>query len=266
MRYPWINPYWGNANGVFCVGTTEGNLPSATAEIKLVNLEDYSQSHNDLISQVTLNSTGDTLLVNLRQLYSGYVASYYRASFNFTSAEDQKLFLKDQVKFGTKSENIVSTRTENEGFENYSDNKPFIIEAKVKAPELVERAGNKILVKIGDLIGQQVEMYQEKPRQFPMELSFPQILERSIEFVIPEGYSVMNPEDLNIKKILKDDEKISTGFTSRYTLEGNILKIHILEEYRNTLYDLTQYEEYKNIINAAADFNKVVLVLDTVKK
>ena len=45
---------------------------------------------------------------------------------------------------------------------------------------MVERAGSKILVKVGELIGPQSEMYQEKPRQFPVQLPFPHTLERNI--------------------------------------------------------------------------------------
>ena len=64
------------------------------------------------------------------------------------SDEDQKAFLKELVKFGTNSEHVVSTKLENTDLESYSENKPFILNATVKASELVERAGNKILVKI----------------------------------------------------------------------------------------------------------------------
>ncbi len=34
-----------------------------------------------------------------------------------------------------------------------------------------------------------------------------------------------------------------------------------MEEYRRVSYPLSQYEDFKKVINASADFNKVVLVL-----
>jgi hypothetical protein len=52
------------------------------------------------------------------------------------------------------------------------------------------------------------------------------------------------------------------GFNSSYQAEGNIVKINILEEYRRTNYPLSQFEDFKKVINAAADFNKVTLVLE----
>ena len=262
MRYPWIAPFWGGTNGLFCKATTIGSFTTAIAEVKPIPLEDYTQSANNIVATIKVDVSSDSLLIDIKQIYTGYSASVYRASFNFSSAEDQRLFIKELVKFGTNSENIISSKTENQDFESYSDNKPFILHASVKANELLEKAGNKLLVKIGDIIGPQVEMYQEKPRQFPMEIPYPHLLERKIEFIIPEGYVVKNLNDLNINDVYKDNGNITMGFVSSYKQEGNIIKIHVVEEYRNTFYPLTQYDDFKKIINAAADFNKIVLVLE----
>jgi hypothetical protein len=262
LRYPWIEPYWGNTYGLFCKSTTIGNFTTAIAEVMPVLLEDYVHSSNDIEAKVELNSSADTLLINIRQLYRGYAAGGYRAVFNFSSAEQQQQYLKEFVKFGTNSENIVSTRLENLDFESYSDNKPFVLNASVKASELIEKAGNKLLVKIGDLIGPQVEMYQEKPRQFPMEIPYPHTLGRKIEFVIPEGYVVKNLNELIINETYRENDQTTMGFVSGYKQVGNTIVIEIAEEYKKTFYPLAQYEAFKKIINAAADFNKIVLLLE----
>lgn len=52
------------------------------------------------------------------------------------------------------------------------------------------------------------------------------------------------------------------GFISDYTLYGKLLNINIMEDYRNSSYPLSQYEDFRKIINTSSDFNKVVLVLD----
>jgi hypothetical protein len=132
----------------------------------------------------------------------------------------------------------------------------------VKANELLENAGNKILVKIGEIIGPQTEMYQEKPRQFPMQVAFPHSLERTIEFTLPEGYTVKNPGELTIHDDYRENGEITMGFSSDYKLENNVMKIHVMEQYRKTFYPLSEYEDFKKVINASADFNKIVLVLE----
>lgn len=263
MRYPWINPYWGAADGLFLKGTTIGSFTTAIAEIKPIPLEDYQQSFSSIESKVSLNAGKDTLMVDMRQRYGGYSGSTYRADFTLASAEDQKAFLKQMVKFGTNnSENTVSSEVKNADFESYSDNKPFTLHALVKANEMVESAGSKILVKVGELIGPQSEMYQEKPRQFPIQMGYPQTEERNIEFKLPDGYAVKNLKDLLIDVVYTDKGDTIMGFTSTYTLEGNTVKIHVMEQYRRVSLPLSDYEIFKKIINASADFNKIVLVLD----
>ncbi|MEI9913104.1 MAG: DUF3857 domain-containing protein [Bacteroidota bacterium] len=261
-RFPWIEPNWGGANAFFCKSTTIGNFTTAFGEVRMIPLEDYTKTVINTEADVQLNKSADTLLVTISQIYSGYSASTYKAIFNFSSDENKKLVTKEMIKFGTNSENIVSSKMENADFESYHDNKPFILSATVKASELVERAGNKTIVKVGDIIGQQVEMYQEKPRQFPMDIDFPHILERKINFTIPEGYTIKNLDDINIKHTYEEKGQTTMGFTSSYKVEGNVVKITILEEYRRTNYPLSQFEDFKKVINAAADFNKVALVLE----
>jgi hypothetical protein len=261
-RYPWIDPYWGATDALFCKTTTIGTFTTAIAEIRPIPLEDYSQSFNKIESTLRLNEGLDTLLVDMKQSYGGYSAASYRAGFTLSNPEEQRLFIKEMVKFGTNSENIVSSKIENADFESYSDNKPFTLQATVKASELLENAGNKILVKIGEIIGPQSEMYQEKPRQFPMMVAFPHTLERTITFIIPEGYRVKNPDELTIHDDHTENGNVTVGFSSEYKIEGNVLKIHVMEQYRRVSYPLSDYETFKKVINASADFNKIVLILE----
>ncbi|MBI5371582.1 MAG: DUF3857 and transglutaminase domain-containing protein [Sphingobacteriales bacterium] len=261
-RFPWIDPNWAGTNAFFCKSTTIGEYTTAFGEVRMIPLEDYTKTVINTEAEVSLNQTNDTILVSISQIYSGYSAAAYRAIFNYNSEENIRMITKEMIKFGTNSENVISSKVENKDFESYHQNKPFILSAVVKASELLERAGNKIIVKIGDIIGPQVEMYQEKPRQFPMEIDFPHVLERRIRFTIPEGYILKNPDDIKISHVSEDKGQTSMGFTSSYEIRGNVADIHIIEEYRRTSYPLSQYEEFKKVINAAADFNKVVLVLE----
>ena len=262
FRFPWIDPNWGGTNAFFCKSTTIGEYTTAFGEVRVIPLEDYSKSMSNVDADVSLSKNLDTVLVSISQIYAGYSAAAYRSIFNYNSEENIKLVTKEMIKFGTNSENVISSKVENKDFESFNQNKPFILSAVVKASELMERAGNKLIIKIGDIIGQQVEMYQEKPRQFSMEIDFPHVLERHIRFTIPDGYTVKNLDDIKISHVVTEKGQPTVGFTSTYILEGNVVKIHIMEEYRKTSYPLSQFEEFKKVINAAADFNKVVLVLE----
>lgn len=260
-RYPWIAPEWGNTMALHCKTTSLGNIKTAFADLRPVILEDFSTSSHNMESTVKIFPKEDSLLVEMKQTFTGYSASLYRSAFNFAPAEEQKNFMKELVKFGTNSEQILESKVEHKEFESYTENLPVTLTAKVKANQLMERAGNKILLKIGEIIGQQVEMYQEKPRQFPVDIDYPHVLYRTIHIEIPEGYKVKNPESLNIRQVFPEAAP-SMRFESTYKQEGKTILVTIKEEYQQVEYAVDVFEPFKKIINAAADFNKVVLVLE----
>lgn len=260
-RYPWIPPSWGATNGIFCVATTIGSFTTAIGEIKRIPMEDAE--HNFVNMDVNLSlDKNDTVTLDVKQMYGGYAAANYKLPFVFLPEDQQKNVLKEMVKFGTNSENILSHSFENKEMEQDDPYKPFVINASVKSTNLTERAGEKIILKIGEVIGEQAEMYDTKSRTSPIDLEFAHSLIRNIVFTIPDGYKIKNLQDLNINNVYKENDKELMGFVSSYTVEGNKLKIHIREFYNQVTYPKTLYEPFKKVINASADFNKVVLILD----
>ena len=263
FRYPYISPSWAATNGVFFKTTSIGNFTTAIAEVKEVKQEDYSKNYSNMESIVELNASLDTLQVDMKQLYGGYTGQFYKASYTFSDAEEKRLFVKGMAKFGTNSENIVSSEVLNSELDNSFQNTPFIFHVKVKATELLERAGNKkVLIKVGEIIGPQVEMYQEKPRQLPVKIEYPHFENRKITFIIPDGYSIKNMDDLKMKNEYNENGEVTMGFSSDYELKGNTLTINITEEYKRTVYPVSIFNEFRKIINTSADFNKKVLVLE----
>jgi len=262
MRYPWIPPMWAGTNGLFCKVTTIGDFKTAVAEIRPVALEEYEKNFLNMDISLEFNKDNDSLLMKVTHTYGGYAAPNYKAPFVFMPQDEQNKFLKELLQFGTNSENVISSSFENKELEQGDPYKPFIINATVKSAGLLERAGGKIILKIGEMIGEQVQMYDEKPRQYPVELIFPHSLERNIVFTVPDGYSVKNLNDLNLNQSYTENGNVVMGFTSHFTRDGNKIKVTIREDYRNVYYPVEQYENFKKVINASADFNKVVLVLE----
>lgn len=262
FRYPWIVPAWGESYGIFCKPTTLGNVTTAIADVKNIGLEDYSKSVNNTESKLELNPGLDSLTIDAKQIYSGYPAVEFRDVMNYANDEDKRKIMKEMAKMISSSDNIISSEVLNPEFEKANTNVPLTVHIKTKSGELIERAGNKLLVKIGLVIGPQVEMYQEKPRQTPVSIDYGHIEERKIDFLIPAGYTISNPNDLKINQTYKQDGDLTMGFVSDYKLAGNVLSVHIMEEYRKTYYPLTQFSDFRKIINASSDFNKVVLVLE----
>ncbi|MDB5192026.1 MAG: hypothetical protein JWQ96_1589 [Segetibacter sp.] len=262
LRYPYVPYFWAGTKGLFLKGTTIGTFKTAIGAWGEIKMEPYeSHAHNMEVS-VKFDKTMDTLLINSRQILMGYGASAYRPIYTFLPQDKQNEANLEIIKSVAKSTNINNIKVENSKLTDFADNKPLIISADIKSVELIEKAGNKILFKVGELIGPQAEMYQEKPRKLPIELEYPHVLERKISFEIPDGYAVKNINDLNMSIEHKDGDKLTMGFVSKYTQTGNKVDILVTESYKSLQYPLSQFEEFKNVINAAADFNKITLVLE----
>jgi hypothetical protein len=261
-RYPWIFPSWAGTNGLFCKKMSLGNLTTAVADIKTVPAEPYDQTVQNLEARLELNPELDSLSIDEKQIFQGYASVNYRDAFNYSNDEQKKNIIKELTKAFANSENILFSEVLNQGFEDETPNKPLILHTKTKSGELIERAGNKLLLKIGMAIGPQVEMYQEKPRQEPVDFEFGHIEERKIDFVIPDGYTISNPNDLKISQTYTDNGEQTMGFVCSYEIKGNLLSVHIVEQYHHEFYPMEQFDTFRKIINSSADFNKVVLVLE----
>ncbi len=262
LRYPYFDPYWAGTRGFFVKGTMIGNVKTATGKFDDIAIEPVQESAHNMEVYAKLNATADSMIINSKQILTGYGAMGYRPLWAFLPKDKQEEAVKEIVQSIAKSENITNIKCENTLLTDCWDNKPLVIGATIHTAELMEKAGNKLLIKIGEFIGGQAEMYQEKARKLPAEVGYPHILERKLNFEIPDGYTIKNPEAIVMDVQHKKDNEVTLGFVSSYKIEKNILSVYILETYADIKYPLSDFETFKKVINAAADFNKVVLVLE----
>jgi Domain of Unknown Function with PDB structure (DUF3857) len=258
FRYPYIQPYWAGTKGLFLKGTTVGSLKTAIAVFDSIPLQPYEKSAHNMEVSIKMTPEMDALKIHSRQLLTGYGATSYRPAFNYLPKDKLDEFTKSIIQSVSKSENITNIKVENTSFADGLPNKPLVIEADIESGDLVEKAGTRLFIKIGEVIGPQAQMYQEKPRQLPIAIQYPHALDRVINFTIPDGYEVKNPGDL---QVTVTDEQQTMGFLSSYTLKGNELQITVHEFYKVTDYPVSMLEQFRKVINASADFNKIVLIL-----
>lgn len=258
MRYPYIPPYWAATKGLFLKGTTIGSMKTAIASFDSIAIQPYEKSAHNMEVKLTMTEGMDAMKVHSKQILLGYGASNYRPAFNLLPKDKLEEFTKDVVKSVSKSENITNIKVENTAYTESNSGKPLTIEADMESPELVEKAGNRYLIKMGEVIGPQEQMYQEKPRKLPIIMQYPHMLDRNITFTIPDGYEIKNLADININVT---DARQTMGFVSSYILKGNELKINVHEFYKVTDYPLDMFEQFRKVINASADFNKVTLIM-----
>jgi hypothetical protein len=261
-RYGMVPFFLTDNNGLFIKTFSLGNFESAEGRVEYIPAIGADQSFDKMEIDMKFETGMSSVQIDFKRTMGGYNALSIQPYYSFIPENDSRTILEDFVRSAAEDAVFQSIQVEN-GEANLSPlDFPFIIKAKFTSSTIVEKAGSKILFKIGEIIGPQVEMYQVRKRVMPMENDYLRKYIRHVNFTIPDGYVVKNPDDINMEVLHLKDEKAIFGFTSNYTIEGNVLKL-VCEEYYNELRcPVEDFEEFRKVINAAADFNKIVLVLE----
>jgi hypothetical protein len=266
FRYPYIPPNLADTRGLFLKGTTIGSFTTAIGVFSDIRMEPFEDHAHNLEAEVFFNKTADSLHIKAKQIFNGYNGALYRPIFVMMPENRKDEITRELIKQVTGSTNISGINVLNSRLADAVDSrKPLIISAETNGDEMLEKAGNRVLLKIGEILGPQEEMYQQKPRQLPIELDFYHVLDRKILLHIPAGYVVRNLKDIDRDISYLDNGEMTMGFVSSHTQKNNQVAISIHEIYRRNRYPLEQYEQFRKVINAAADFNKLVLVLEKVE-
>jgi hypothetical protein len=145
-------------------------------------------------------------------------------------------------------------------------NNPFIVKSIISTDSLLKKqnANNKktkrYVFNLGSVIGTQSELYTNKKRINSIEIRYPNYYDYKISVKIPRGYKIDGVENININENYISNGDIIAKFESNYSIEGNKLNISIQEFYKSLNYSKSKYDDFRKVINAAADFNKLNIV------
>jgi hypothetical protein len=262
FRYPMIPGEQTYTDGLFLKEVNLGGLESAIPIINFITPLDYKASGQTIDAEISFSKNLEETNLKLTCSLKGYHGVYYQPYYNQIPDDKKQLMLTDIVQDITKDKNYTTLTAENTEPNLCLTEKPFIVHAEVNGSALLEKAGDKLLLKIGELLGPQVEMYQDNKRKLNIEYDYNREYIRKIKVIIPDGYSIKNPDDINISRIYEKDGKNIYYFVSGYSLENNMLLINIEEFYNQIECPLAHFEDYRKVVNAAADFNKVILVFE----
>ncbi|MDA0882347.1 MAG: hypothetical protein O2984_03455 [Bacteroidetes bacterium] len=101
---------------------------------------------------------------------------------------------------------------------------------------------------------------KSREAMLPVDVGYNHGYYRTIAFDVPEGYEVKNLDDLNMDITYERDGEQILAFVSRYEVDGKRVKVIIDEVYRDHHFPVEEFENFRAVINGAADFNKLVLV------
>ena len=262
-RFGFPPPYFMNNFGLFVTGYDINGKRKAFSEVKFIEGIPASLSSDEMLIEVNFNTKDLTKnTIALERKLNGYYAMNLHPFMNLIQPNRINEVIDQYfVQNSDKNAKVLKREFINEDPSLFGV-KPFVVKFDISSDYFVEKKGDKYLFKLGDLIGPQMEMQQEKKRILPLEAEFNRSYYRTIKIHIPEGYQISNLEDIIIKNSYTTKDKELFIFDSYYTLEGNVLTVIADEHYRETFVAPEIFEAYRTVINSAADFNKVTLVLE----
>jgi hypothetical protein len=263
MRYPLVPPEFTGQKGLFIEPLGMGEGRSALSSVREIPAAEYLYNTDDLDISVDFSEDFSTNHILMKRIFGGYNASFFSPYYHLMT-DDQRRSMVEDVTKQTAPDPKINSWTAKPLTDGPVDR--FLIDVDFESAHFLEKAGPRILFKVGELIGPQVEMYREDNRITDIENDYNRGYERLIKVNVPADYAIKNPQDLVLDVAYHEGDKTPFQFQSAYTLANGQLTITIKEYYKELYAPLTRYEDYRKVINAAADFNKITLVLEKVKK
>ncbi len=248
--------------GLFIKEVTVGKFNSAIGKIKYIKPIKAKQTFDKMLLDISFDADNVAKnIIHYEREFHGYYAMSIQPFTHLIKGEEREKMIDGLAESINKEIEVTNRKLENDKPELFGE-KPlrFIIDLTSEA--LVEKAGRKYLFKLGEVIGRQVELYQEKKRTLKVEEQNQRSYYRTIKITIPEGYKISNLDDINIDNSYTEKSKEYFSFKSSYEVSGNVVTVTANEHYRKNIIPVKLYEEYRKVINSAADFNKIVLLLE----
>jgi hypothetical protein len=262
-RYGFMPYQFRNCYGLFIKKMTLGNLTAGMGTVRFIEPDSYLDNTDSLIIGVDFSKGFDNVKYAYRITNAGHEATSLQSLFDYVKDEKDKDNLrKALIKSFADDAEIKDLKTENEGAAFFAK-KPFVVNGNFTSGKYLNKAGGKYIFKVGELIGPQEQLYQEEARKLPIEMNYCKNYFRIINFRIPDGYKMANAEKLNMDIFLKDNEgERKMAFRSWYEIKGSDVTVYAEEYYKVINVPVDEYEPFKAVINAAADFNKIVLLFE----
>ena len=173
----------------------------------------------------------------------------------------QKDYFKDEIKeqYDQEPKELISYKINNAGLA--IQNPFFEFTEKFTMENFVKKAGNNFIFDAGKLMGTYKKL-EDKERTRTLDIYMPsaRTLTYSFNIAVPEGYTVKGVEELN-KKVTND----IASFTSSASLNGNTVMVTVSRSYNNNFEPVANWSKLLTVMDAAADFTNMKLLLEKKK-
>jgi hypothetical protein len=261
-RYGMV-PYLNSHNyAMFMLPVKFGKYKTARSQIRFIPASNYTENFDNMDIEVSFIDNIAKADIDIKREMGGYTGVYIQPYFPFLQEDKKRLILEELVKLSAEDATFKELSIEN-GESNLSPLiSPFTINADIESSSLIERAGTKFLFKLGKIIGPQTELYQDNLRRNDVENDFNRRYSRQITVNIPENYTIVNLDDIRMNVYFEKDGDKIFSFKSDYKIVGSQVVALVEEYYKEIQCPREYFEDFRKVINAAADFNKIALVFE----
>jgi len=254
---------WSNNYSLMIKNVRLGETTAGIGDVEFIEPLSYDANEDVLNVHVNFEKDFNEMNIDIKRTLTGYNATFIQPIFQLIPDTETKTVVTELLNLSGKDVELYDFKLKNASLDSFYL-KPFIIQGSANtSSSFYDKAGNRYLFKIGEIIGEQIEMYQEEERKLPVENEYNRNYVRHISFEIPNGYSVRNLDDLVIDLTYTDENgQPAMGFQSEYKMDGNTVIVEINEFYKKLELPIDKFKEFREIINAAADFNKKVLIFE----
>jgi hypothetical protein len=128
---------------------------------------------------------------------------------------------------------------------------------KYELGDMINRAGDNILVSVPGLIGQQLFVTpDERKREVDAYMGFPRSLRNVINFTIPAGYKAVGVQNLN----MNIDNEAGT-FAVQASVEGSTVNILVKKLYKQPIVKKENWDKLVLMLDAAFNFSQKKILL-----
>ncbi|TNF42343.1 MAG: DUF3857 domain-containing protein, partial [Bacteroidetes bacterium] len=248
--------------GLFISVVKIGDFESGVGKIKYIGPAPYSDNYDNMYIEISADPQTSVTRIKstrgLKGLSGGYISLIYR---NVDEEKKQEL-LKSVMESKATNPDYTNLTAADKTDIDFMRDAGFIILSDFSTASLLETAGDKLLLNFGEIIGPQVELYDQENKERSAESDFNRWYYRRLVFRVPEGYRIANPEASEMKITGNAGGETAFGFISSWTYSGDTYTVDIDEYYKRIFIEPSEFAGFRNVVNAAANFNKVVLILE----
>jgi len=217
-------------------------------------ISSFAQSVDQNCFYLHADESIENLTAYWERTLTGHLAVLLRKWYRHASAEEFEALMHKVIQYHVPQAAVIKLSWEETVL---PDNLPgMTVRAALKANSLLEYAGNVRLLRIGKMI--ETGIRNNSP-EYPFGRHY------QIRLQIPEGWQVVNADDLNKSAALQHENIIYARFHTYSQMEDNTLIINVEEHFPQAVIPNVMMDAYQAVKNCAAEFNYATLVIQKVQ-